>query len=387
VRPPRCARLDEVASFDRAVVTPADIDPETMYVGLENITGDGEIVDARTIGPGGVASAKFRFSESHILYGKLRPNLRKVARPGRGGVCSTDILPVRPGPTLDRGYLHHFLRSSGVVAWATQRCGGANLPRLSPSTLAELAVPVPPLNEQRRIATILDRATAASSQVRAALDAADALAPGEFDSITAGLGSTMPLLRLGDLGDVHGGLQVTSARSTLPLEVPYLRVANVHRNRLDLTEVKLLRVTPREAEVARLRPGDVLVVEGHGNPAEIGRAATWDGSIDGCVHQNHLIRLRADPRLLMSSWAAFAMNASDCRRQLTRLSRTTSGLNTISTSTVRGLTIPVPPLEVQARFGAVVSATQRLRDRFAGVAAEASRLAGALSDRAFRGEL
>src|SRR5690606_31877419 len=105
-----------------------------------------------------------------------------------------------------------------------------------------------------------------------------------------------PLGTVGNVSEVQGGLQVTSARKKNPCEAPYLRVANVYRGFLDLTEVKTIRLT--EAELARmlLEPSDLLVVEGHGNPDEIGRCALWDGSVDGCVHQNHLIRVRFDPR-------------------------------------------------------------------------------------------
>ncbi|MEO5897507.1 MAG: restriction endonuclease subunit S, partial [Vicinamibacterales bacterium] len=68
--------------------------------------------------------------------------------------------------------------------------------------------------------------------------------------------------------------------------MPYLRVANVYRGVLDLREIKTIRAT--EAEIARttLLKDDFLVVEGHGNPSEVGRGALWDGSIPGCVHQN-----------------------------------------------------------------------------------------------------
>ena len=69
------------------------------------------------------------------------------------------------------------------------------------------------------------------------------------------------------------------------MEVPYLRVANVLRDRLALDVIKLIRFTEAELMRTRLLPGDLLIVEGHGNAAEIGRVGVWDGKIESCVHQ------------------------------------------------------------------------------------------------------
>ena len=69
----------------------------TTYVGLEHITSDGAFLNVQTVANGELASVKFRFTEKHILYGKLRPYLSKIALPHFSGVCSTDILPILPG--------------------------------------------------------------------------------------------------------------------------------------------------------------------------------------------------------------------------------------------------------------------------------------------------
>jgi type I restriction enzyme S subunit len=133
------------------------------------------------------------------------------------------------------------------------------------------------------------------------------------------------------------------------LEVPYLRVANVYRDRLDLSEVKTLRVTDQELTRATLKSGDLLVVEGHGNPEEIGRCAVWSGLVARCVHQNHLIRVRVHSGIEPVFMSAF-LNSAAGRRQMTRFGKTTSGLNTISTANVAAVRVLVPPVEVQRRY-------------------------------------
>ncbi|MFZ2501613.1 MAG: restriction endonuclease subunit S, partial [Nocardioides sp.] len=150
------AALGDVADIQRRGVDPTSIADDTAYLGLEHIESGGRIIGMSTIRESAVASTKFRFGPEHILFGKLRPYLAKIAAPDFPGVCSTDILPIRPKAQLDAGYLKHFLRQPVIVDLASARATGANLPRLSPSELARFELPLPPIEEQRRIATILD---------------------------------------------------------------------------------------------------------------------------------------------------------------------------------------------------------------------------------------
>jgi type I restriction enzyme S subunit len=106
--------LGEVATVERDGIDPTSIQSGSRYVGLEHIDSSGA-VQQQIVQNGDLASTKFVFGPDHILFGKLRPYLRKIARPEFDGVCSTDIIPIRPGPNVDRGYLFHFLRLDDVV--------------------------------------------------------------------------------------------------------------------------------------------------------------------------------------------------------------------------------------------------------------------------------
>jgi type I restriction enzyme, S subunit len=172
--------LGTVVDITRDAVAPEKIQSGTQYVGLENITGDGQFIGVKAVDNGDLASTKFIFTAHHVLYGKLRPYLRKIARPSFNGICSTDILPMLPGPKVDRNYLAHFLRLDSSVAFAESRSVGVNLPRISPSVLETLAMPLPPLEEQRRIAAILDKADALRQKRRLALQKLDSLTQSIF---------------------------------------------------------------------------------------------------------------------------------------------------------------------------------------------------------------
>ena len=163
-------RLADIATLDRTSLKPEDILDDTKYLGLEHVETGGKILSHQVVKNGDLASSKFKFSPKHILYGKLRPYLAKIASPDFSGICSTDIIPILPTAKVERNYLLHFLRQSRMVDFANSQSTGANLPRLSLKSLAEFKVPLPPLPEQKRIAAILDQADALRKHRRRALD-------------------------------------------------------------------------------------------------------------------------------------------------------------------------------------------------------------------------
>lgn len=142
--------------------------PDLPYVGLEHI----ESGTGRLLGHGyarDVRSTKAVFRRGDVLYGKLRPYLRKVWRAEFDGVCSTDILVYRPSAAIDGGYLRYVLASGSVTEHATRASAGISLPRVNASALGDVSVPLPPVGEQRRIVAKLDELLASSRSVLEAL--------------------------------------------------------------------------------------------------------------------------------------------------------------------------------------------------------------------------
>lgn len=234
-----------------------------------------------------------------------------------------------------------------------------SLPSLKLATLKEAEVPLPPLHEQRQIVDILNRAARIDALRRRAAERLREFVPALFVRMFGDPSDNpmqWPKVQIGDVCNVQGGLQVARQRKRHPLQAPYLRVANVLRDQLDLTHVKQIRLTSREFERTRLQNGDLLIVEGHGNPDEIGRVAIWNDQIDDCVHQNHLIRARPNSSLLISTFACAYLNSSFGRQHLLRSGKTTSGLNTITTSDVKTCTVFLPPLKLQKRYQSLIEA-------------------------------
>ena len=260
-------------------------------------------------------------------------------------------------PVLDKvlpDYLYLFINSEQVQhdirLLGKQTTNISNLDR---KRFLELEIPLPPISIQERIAEILMQGGALlkqSIQMESELNAMAQAVFLEMFGDPVNNPQAWPKVTLGDIAEVQGGLQVTGKRSTLPLEVDYLRVANVYKNELKLDEIKTMRVTQAELDRTSLKVGDMLVVEGHGNKDEIGRTAVWVGSIENCTHQNHLIRVRFDEDVVAPEFVSRFINLEGGRAQINKICNTTSGLNTISANNVRSLKIPLPPIQMQRKF-------------------------------------
>ncbi len=305
---------------------------------------------------------------------------------GFGAFCKV----LRPNSKIDHAYFAHFFKTKSYRQKVSSLAAGANINNLRNEHLDDLPFPLPPREEQRRIAAILDQAETLRTQRRTALALLDSLTQSLFldmfgDPVANPKGWSMSTI--GDLAEVQGGLQVTSARKNLPSEVPYLRVANVYRGVLDLSEIKTIRATPAEIQRTTLVKNDLLVVEGHGNPNEIGRAALWNGDIEQCVHQNHLIRARFDFKKVEPVFASEYVNSPGGRQHLLRAGKSTSGLNTISVSNVRETPIALPHLPLQQTFATRIASIEVLKATHRRALAALDALFASLQQRAFAGQL
>jgi type I restriction enzyme S subunit len=166
-------------------------------------------------------------------------------------------------------------------------------------------------------------------------------------------------VRIEEIAEVQGGIQKTQLRRPVREHYPYLRVANVQRDALRLGEIERFELTQEELTKWRLAAGDLLIVEGNGSADEIGRCAVWDGSIDPCVYQNHLIRVRCLQQDSMAFMKLF-LNAPSGMEEMKRLAITTSGLYNLSVGKIRNYVVPVPPFAEQSRIVTRVAQLRRL---------------------------
>ena len=164
-------QLRDIACEDKLIILPNSAEAKTRpYLGLEQIESQsGEILCYENFSVDGKSNT-YAFDESHVLYGKLRPYLNKVAIPVQKGRCSTEIIPIRP-KSVDREFLAFLLRSEKVVFAAMREKTGSRMPRANMKEFFELKIRIPELEDnQRRIAT---RIKAQLAEVKKARKAAE----------------------------------------------------------------------------------------------------------------------------------------------------------------------------------------------------------------------
>ena len=113
----------------------------------------GRVIEYKYVGEDDLNGSIVQFDTENVLYSKLRPNLNKVVLPQKDGFSTSELLPLHPDASvLNKDYLAAFLRSDSFVTWAVSKTAGAKMPRLGTKDLMNAEIPVPSIEQQKKIA-------------------------------------------------------------------------------------------------------------------------------------------------------------------------------------------------------------------------------------------
>ena len=231
-----------------------------------------------------------------------------------GAVVSNEYDVLRPRPELVPGFLRELVHTEYMQRTFFQSSVGVDVEKMifDLGFWLSYEIHAPPTREQRALAEILNdsgqaigRAEFAVAQARRARLASvqwlmargQPRGPGQLASAEHD-GDPLPMVPLASVAQVRSGLAKNASREvTNPVEVPYLRVANVQDGYFNLDEVKAIVLGADEIDTYKLQAGDVLMAEG-GDADKLGRGDVWRGQISPCVHQNHVFSVRCGPRIL-----------------------------------------------------------------------------------------
>jgi type I restriction enzyme S subunit len=327
-----------------------------------------------------------RFKPGDTLFAKITPcpENEKVAYvrdlPDDVALGSTEFIVLSPKPTCNGRYLYHLVSSYAFRGRAIARMEGSTGRQRVPEEVftRRLLVPIPPRNDQDAIAQALDGVESAIMHTRRSTVAAEALraavlddllkrgiaegrirsisSTDEFELTPAGLvPNSWEISTVDDEFLVQGGFTLNEDRRPRLNKRLYLRVANVHRDRLELSSVYGLEATDAEYAPRALAEGDLLVVEGHADRMAVGRCARATKDVEGMTFQNHLFRLRTKGRVL-PEFGCLWLNSAYAQRYWNARCSTSSGLNTINKRTLRRLLIPVPRKDEQTAAADIAAA-------------------------------
>lgn len=333
------------------------------YVGLEHMpTGSPRVETLATTA--GLASQVVGFEPDDILFGRLRPYLRKVAWAHFAGACSPEILVLRPRTSLVLpAYLYLLASSEPVIDWAVSTSAGSRMPRTAPGDLLAFRVRLPPRAEQERICDLVGTIDEVASRAQAEERAADALLRSLRSELIEGSGA--PRRRLSNvLTDIDGGVSpITEGRAPAPGEPAVLKLSAVRPGRFWPNEAKALTAGTAMPDRARVHVGDVLITRSN-TPDTVGFVCLVDQVRPNTYLSDLILRLHPGPDVL-PAYLAHALLTDASRSQIVGSARGTSGsMRKISRATIGGIQIPVPiSLDEQQAVVATLAAAADVRDR------------------------
>ena len=156
-------RLGNISSYaeTKQKVNATSADPSIWGLDLEDIEKGGRLLEHKTVGERRAVGDKTVFAKGDILYSKLRPYLLKILVAPDDGICTPEIVPFRVYGGINPNYIVNYLKSPYVDNLINSITYGVKMPRVGTETMTSLLVPIPPLDEQRRIVEKIDEVASA----------------------------------------------------------------------------------------------------------------------------------------------------------------------------------------------------------------------------------
>ena len=250
-----------------------------------------------------------------------------------------------------------------------------------------LRLPCHPLEEQRRIAAILDQAETLRTQRRAALALLDSLTQSLFLDMFGDPAANPKGWPMGKIGDMlESASYGTSEKSGADGQFPVLRMNNITRNgELDLDDLKFMDLQSKDHERYLVRVGDVLF--NRTNSAElVGKTAIVPPSAPPLAYAGYLVRLRVNEANHPMYLARF-LNTPYAKRMLRGMCKSIVGMANINAKEIQGMRIALPPLPLQQTFATRIAAIEALKATHRRTLAELDALFASLQQRVFTGAL
>lgn len=298
-------------------------------------------------------------------------------------IDTTYFVRSREGFEFDKRFLFYLLRWLDLSRLRT----ATGVPGLTREDAYRESIPVPPMRDQLRIVDLLSRAEGIVRLRRDAKKKAAELIRAILidmfgDPATNPKG--WPIRPLSEVAEVISG--VAKGRKLADgegIELPYMRVANVKDGYLDLSEVKSIEIKRSEVEKLLIRPGDLLMTEG-GDPDKLGRAALWNGELEGCVHQNHVFKVRANRARVFPMYLRSLAGSAYGKAYFLSVAKKTTGIASINKTQLSAFPVLLPPLERQVQFDERARAVEAISRQQADAQGKASAVFAALLARSFR---
>jgi type I restriction enzyme S subunit len=334
-----------------------------------------------------------------VLVSTVRPNLNAVARVPSdfdGATASTGFCVLRADEVRLSGvYLFHWLRTRNFISEMTRRATGASYPAVSDAIVKESLMPVPAIEEQRRIAVILDKADALRANRRLTLSRMELLwnqtflgvfgdpaeNPHGFPMITAGEALSSGLLL--DVQDGNHGESHPKVSDFVTTGVPFITANCLEGDGLN-TKICYFLPEPflRRLRVGFSTAGDVLL----SHKGSVGQVQIVPSSVRTIVLSPQVTYYRTNPEHIAPAYLAAYFRTAFFQARLELMSKQSTRAY-VGITRQQKLPLLIPPLPLQARFAEITTSLGKLRGVHRQSETKFSELFTSLQHRAFRGDL
>ena len=302
----------------------------------------------------------------------------------RGSKCiyHYHIWKIELGPELDKGFAYYLLQDITDAVKAAGR--GISMLHMTKGGMEDWLVYLPPLDEQRRIAGILDQADALRRLRARALDKLNTLGQAIFQEMFGG-GNDSQIKKLKDVAELINGDRSSNYPSGDEIKhngILFLSTKNIREWRLDLTQAQFIS-QEKFATLSRgkLQRGDIIITL----RGTLGQAAIFD-----CAHETGFINAQMmiiRPRAKLGSKYLLDYLAHDRTQYELNKGQSGSAVKQLTAKQVGELSVVVPTLEQQAIYSKKMAACDTARISATQQSNKANTLFTSLQHRAFRGEL
>lgn len=338
-------------------------DSSVPYIGLENIESQtGKFVKT---GIQVDKSENIAVEIGDVLFGKLRPYLRKYWRATFTSTASSEFL-VFQSSELDMNFLYYAIQSDSFIEEVNTSTYGSKMPRASWEYIKNMRIAFPTsLVEQQKIADFLDKKTAQLDKVKSLLEEQiqklkDYRASLIYKTVTKGLDKTVPMkdsgidwigqvpqgwgvIKFKYLGDVKQGLTYSPSDIVDKDEgILVLRSGNIQNGILDFNNN--VYVKTKVAESILLRKNDILITARNGSPVLVGKNAIIDTDIKATF--GAFMMIFRPNQSLFAKFAFYLMNVSF---SFYRTFFTTSTVNQLTAAIFNGIEVPLPSIYEQKK--------------------------------------
>ena len=330
-----------------------------------------------------------------ILVSTVRPNLNAVAVVPDdldGATASTGFTVLRPNKRkLSGDFLFHWVRAPAFTPEMIKPAAGQNYPSVSDKIVKASKVPLFPLDEQRRIAGLLDQADALRRLRFRALEKLNTLGQAIFHEMFGDLRTNergwQEGVTLRDLAEVVSGItKGRKVKTEVLRKVPYLAVSNVQDRFLKMDVVKTIDATEDEIDRFRLYRDDILLTEG-GDPDKLGRGTLWKEQLPECIHQNHVFRVRVTDDRVRPAFLSWQLGSERGKAYFLRSAKQTTGIASINKTQINAFPMLLPPPELQKQFEERLNGLEARLGTYKNANIQLENLFASLQHRAFKGEL